>query len=102
MFFSGALSIVLALSASALAGPVNDKRTSFKSSVVEKLLTPPAGWVEVPSAQVNKDVDTITLRIHLVQQDLEKFQEMAINVSRNSIIQICNLLTIEIDCDPRT
>lgn len=92
MLFSSVFAAVLSLSSSALASPVhgahysgNDKRVSFESTVIEKLNGPPVGWVKDAEAKMNKDSEKIKLRVHLVQQDMDKFHEMAMNV-RNSYL----------------
>jgi len=101
MFFSTVFSVVLALSSTTLGGPVQEKRTSFKSSVVEKLLAPPPGWVHDPSTQVDKDASSIKLRIHLVQQDMDNFHQMAMDVCAYNTHDIWNILIIVTDCNPR-
>lgn len=87
MYFSGVVSTVLVLAVTAVAGPVQQKRSEFSSSVVEKLLAPPAGWVADPSTTFDKDEAMIKLRIHLVQNDMEKMQQLAIDVCQQTKLQ---------------
>lgn len=79
MFLLEAVSLLLALSSAVLAGP-----TGLKSSVVEALEGPPAGWTRDGSAKLNKDTSRVKLRINLVQQDMDKFHELAMNVRYGS------------------
>ena len=58
--------------------PVTDK--FVKSSVFEKLIEPPVGWVKDDAAHFDKDTATVKLRIHLVQQGMSRFHEMAMKV----------------------
>jgi len=78
------LSVVLAFSSSVLAWPTFGLRSSrdatFKSSIVAKLNGPPAGWEKDDSAKVNKDIDMVKLRIHLVQQGMSDFHDVAMKV----------------------
>jgi len=71
-------SAVLALSSTSFALPAKD--VSLKSSVREELAGPPAGWVKDESAKVNKETSTMSLMIHLVHQDMDKFHDLAMNV----------------------
>lgn len=84
MFFRTAISIALALSSTGSAfsffGSKSSRDVSFKMSVVESLAVPPAGWLLDDSTKFDKDTSTVTLRIHLVQQDMDKFHELAMNV----------------------
>ena len=52
---------------------------SFKSSVREKLVGPPTGWVEDEGVILDKS-SMMSLRIHLVHQDMDKFHELATKV----------------------
>lgn len=54
--------------------------SGLKSSVFEKLIGPPTGWVADQDAKVDKDASMIKLRIHLVQQDMQDFHDLAIKV----------------------
>jgi tripeptidyl-peptidase-1 len=71
-------SAVLALSSTSFALPAKD--ASLKSIVREELAGPPAGWVKHESAKVNKETSTMSLMIHLVHQDMDKFHDLAMNV----------------------
>jgi len=81
MFFLRSFSSVIALSTACVALPTASNGIDFKSSVVEKLSNPPAGWVRDDSAKVDKDAASITLKIHLVNQGMDKFHDLAMNVS---------------------
>jgi hypothetical protein len=48
--------------------------------VFEKLDSAPSGWARDDSAKVDKDAMSITLKIHLVNKDMDKFHELAMNV----------------------
>ncbi len=52
------------------------------SNVVEKLNAPPPGWIkdDALTALVDKDDLTMRLRFHMVQQDMDKFHDLAIKV----------------------
>lgn len=78
MYFSSAITTVLALASFAAAVPTGQ----FKRSVVESLDGPPAGWVADKNAVLDKDTGSITLRFHLVSQDMDKFHKIAMDVSR--------------------
>jgi hypothetical protein len=84
MYLLSAVSVVLSLSSSVLSSPTGNSRrdASFKSSVVEKLNGPPVGWTMDDSIEVDKDVEMVKLRIHLVQQGMDKFHDMAMKVRR--------------------
>lgn len=53
----------------------------FKKDVVEKLNAAPTGWVKDASAKLDKDSTSITLKIHLVNQDMDKFHDLAMNIA---------------------
>ncbi|TVY51388.1 Tripeptidyl-peptidase sed3 [Lachnellula cervina] len=75
---------VLAVSSSCLASPLTSSARrdgNFKGSVVESLSGPPLGWAKDESLKLNKEDMKISLRIHLVQQDMDKFHELAINIA---------------------
>jgi hypothetical protein len=82
MFLLSTLSIAFAFSSSAFASPtgLSSRDAPFKSSVVEKLNGPPAGWTKDDSIRIDKDVEMVKLRIHLVQQGMDKFHDMAMKV----------------------
>ena len=52
---------------------------SFELSIREKLGGPPRGWVEDESVDLDKN-SMMSLRIHLVHQDMDKFHQVATNV----------------------
>ncbi len=71
-------SAVLALSSTGFA--LLARNAPLKSSVREDLAGPPAGWVKDESIKVNRETSTISLSIHLVHQDMDKFHDLALNV----------------------
>ncbi|KAF1955942.1 subtilisin-like protein [Byssothecium circinans] len=73
MFPLAALSAAL-LSTRAFARPTSN-------FVIEKLESPSVGWVKDSSAYVDKDATTITLKIHLANQNMDKFHERAMNIA---------------------
>jgi tripeptidyl-peptidase I len=83
------LLVVLAVSSSSLASPTR-RDEAFKSNVVESLSGPPLGWAKDESVKLNKEDLKISLRIHLVQQDVDKFHELAINV-RNPALRLARV-----------
>ena len=88
MFLLNTLSAALALSSSALSFPFSSDSSedvTFKSSIFEKLAAPPAGWARDETVQVDKDASTVKLRIHLVQQGMEDFHDLAMKVFVNSL-----------------
>jgi tripeptidyl-peptidase-1 len=84
MFLFNTGSVLLALSSSTNAFPtfrgLFSRDEAFNSSVFEKLTSPPAGWVKDETAIIDKDASTVRLRFHLVQQDMSKFHDLAMNV----------------------
>jgi tripeptidyl-peptidase-1 len=84
MFFFNTISVLLALSSSANSfptfGALFRRDETFKSSVFEKLASPPAGWIKDETAIIDKDASTVRLRFHLVQQDMSKFHDLAMKV----------------------
>ncbi|KAF2798804.1 subtilisin-like protein [Melanomma pulvis-pyrius CBS 109.77] len=80
MFLLKSLSAAIVLSAACVALPATE-RVDFKSSVVEKLKGPPVGWVKDEAAKLDKDATSVTLKIHLVNQDMDKFHELAMNIA---------------------
>lgn len=73
MFTFKGLSVVAILAVACIALPTS-------SVVFERLESVPAGWTKDDSAQVDKDATSITLKIHLVNKDMDKFHELAMNV----------------------
>lgn len=78
MFIPHFLSAVTILAATCVARPTNSDATS--KVVVEKLEAAPVGWVKDSPAQLDKDATLITLKIHLVNADMDKFHNLAMNV----------------------
>lgn len=83
MFIPATLSVVFAIAFSASAFPAlqRDEVDFSSTSVAEKLNGPPAGWVQDDSIVFDKDASTVKLRIHLMRQGVDKFHDMAMNVS---------------------
>lgn len=63
------------------ASSSQDAGASYDSSIVESLSGPPKGWVHDDTQVVDKDAARIKLRVHLVHQDMDKFQELAMNIA---------------------
>lgn len=70
----------IALSSTAFAIPSSRENGMFKRSVRENLTSPPTGWVKDDSVEVAKETSMMSLRIHLVHQDMNKFHELVMNV----------------------
>lgn len=75
MFLVKVFSAVLAVSS------VHALPTFVKSSIFEKISTPPPGWELDETVKLDKDASVMKLRLHLVQQNKDKFYELATNVS---------------------
>jgi tripeptidyl-peptidase I len=73
MFILKSLSTVVILAAVCIARPTS-------SVVFEKLENVPAGWIKDDSARVDKDATSISLKIHLINNDMDTFHELAMNV----------------------
>jgi hypothetical protein len=84
MLFIHKLPALLALSSFSLALPSPGSHSwrdaGFKMSVFEKLAGPPVGWVKDDAAKIDKSSSQVKLRIHLVQQGMDKFHDVAIQV----------------------
>jgi tripeptidyl-peptidase-1 len=78
MYILRTVSSIAILATACVARPTNDAR--FNKAVVEKLEGPPDGWVQDASVELDKDTTSITLKVHLVNQNMEKFHELAMNV----------------------
>jgi len=90
MLYFGFIAIAF-LTGSCVARPTN-------SVVVEKLEKPPAGWIQDESTKVDKDATSITLNIHLTNQGMDKFHELAMNVRRVPSLIVASILS-QIDCN---
>ncbi|KAI3393429.1 hypothetical protein diail_4265 [Diaporthe ilicicola] len=75
-----AASVLLALASTVTSVPAWSSQNK-DSVVVESLSAPPRGWVKNETQQVDKDADRIRLRMHLVNQDMDKFEELALNIA---------------------
>lgn len=53
------------------------------SVVLEKIGESPTGWTLDPSAKTDKDATTLTLKIHLVNQRMNEFHKLALDVSQS-------------------
>jgi tripeptidyl-peptidase-1 len=74
------LSALTAIATTCLARPTS-------SVVVEKLDSAPVGWVkDGSSAALDKEATTITLKIHMVNRDMAKFHELAMNVRHSFLL----------------
>lgn len=82
MYLLSSISVLLAFSLPTFSSPTGRLRNdaTFKGSVVERLNGPPKGWVKDDSIKVDKDIEMVKLRIHLVQQGMDKFHDMAMKV----------------------
>jgi tripeptidyl-peptidase-1 len=78
------LFVVLAVSTCSIASPLSGgsarRDEAFKGGVVESLSGPPLGWAKDENVKLDKDELKISLRIHLVQQDMDKFHDLAMKV----------------------
>ncbi|MCJ1312916.1 hypothetical protein MMC25_006592 [Agyrium rufum] len=86
MYLLRALPVLCALTSSvsyafptSVSAPAADKFA--KSSVVERLTGPPEGWVKDDAARFDKDAAVVKLRIHLVQQGMDRFHDMAMKIA---------------------
>lgn len=84
MFTINTLSILLALTSSTFAVPA----PFTSSTVVESLNGPPAGWSKDESVTFDKDASIVELRINLVRQGVQEFQDLAINVRINFLFDV--------------
>jgi hypothetical protein len=75
LFVAGALSIAV--------GARPKSNPEFEKIVLEKLEAAPADWTEDLSEMVDRDATSITLKIHLMNKNMDKFHEHAMNVSTN-------------------
>ncbi|PQE08270.1 tripeptidyl-peptidase 1 precursor protein [Rutstroemia sp. NJR-2017a BVV2] len=75
MFLVKVFSAVLAVSS------VHALPTFVKSSIFEKISTPPPGWELDETVKLDKDASLMKLRLHLVQQNKDKFYELATNIA---------------------
>jgi tripeptidyl-peptidase-1 len=76
MFILRVLPVVTVLATACVARPTNE----FSKAVIEKLEAAPVGWVKDSSTELDKDSTSITLKVHLVNQDMDRFHDLAINV----------------------
>lgn len=79
MYILRVFSTATFLAAVCVARPTSD--ATFAKAVVDKLAAAPVGWVKDGSAELDKDKTSITLKVHLVNQDMDKFHDLAMNVS---------------------
>lgn len=76
-----------------IARPTNN--VNFNKAVVETLDAAPTGWVKDAAAKLDKDATSITLKIHLVNQDMDKFHDLAMNIATPGHAQYGNHLDRE-------
>jgi hypothetical protein len=100
MFGLKGISVAFALAITAVALPTS--HVDFKKTVAETVKVTPAGWVKDASQMVDKDATSITLKIHIVNKDMDKFHERAMNVSARSSKRNAGLRMIpRTGCDTR-
>ncbi|KAH8695789.1 tripeptidyl-peptidase 1 precursor [Phaeosphaeriaceae sp. PMI808] len=75
--------------------PLTVRDVDFKSSVVEKIANPPVGWSKDDTAKIDKDATSVTLKIHLVNQDMDKFHNLAMNIATPGHAEYGNHLSHE-------
>ena len=63
--------VAVAVAVFAVAHPTS--HLDFEKSIVETLKATPSGWIKDASEAVDKDATSITLKIHLVNKDMDKF-----------------------------
>jgi hypothetical protein len=80
MFVLKSLSVAVAVCITAVAHPTS--HVDFEKTIAEKLAVAPTDWIQDASEKVDKDATSITLKIHLVNKDMDKFHEHAMNVSQ--------------------
>jgi tripeptidyl-peptidase-1 len=78
MYILRTVSSLVILATACAARPTSDAK--LNKAVVEKLEGPPDGWVQDASVELDKDTTSITLKVHLVNQNMEKFHDLAMNV----------------------
>ncbi|KAH3995425.1 hypothetical protein HBH61_155540 [Parastagonospora nodorum] len=93
MYTHQVLSWVALLATACVARPTSD--VDFSKAVVEKLDAAPVGWVKDASANLDKDSTSITLKVHLVNKDMEKFHDLAMNIATPGHAQYGNHLDHE-------
>ncbi|KAJ4300820.1 hypothetical protein N0V90_002908 [Kalmusia sp. IMI 367209] len=76
-----------------LVSACNARPTS--SVVFEKIESSPAGWVLDDSAKLDKDAASITLMVHLVNQGMDKFHKLAMDIATPGHAQYGNHLDYE-------
>jgi hypothetical protein len=82
MFVLKGLFVAVALTVTVLARPTS--QIDFEKSIVEVLKEAPPGWNKDASQNVEKDATSITLKIHVVNKNMDEFHEHATNVSTHS------------------
>jgi tripeptidyl-peptidase-1 len=84
MFLRQSVLLFLAIASPIVCSPtfgIASKKYGEESKVVEKLSAPPEGWVKDAEAKIDKEKLLIKLRIHLTHRDMDKFHDLAMNVS---------------------
>lgn len=78
MLLLNAFSAAVAVASSVAALKI--PRLSDSGRVSEKLNGPPTGWAVDDSSPIDKERSMIKLRVQLVQQNMDIFHELAMNV----------------------
>jgi hypothetical protein len=78
MYIPRLVSVATILATVCIARPASN--VDFSKAIVEKLEAAPPGWIKDSSVKLDKDSTSVTLRVHLVNQDMDKFHDLAMNV----------------------
>lgn len=101
MAFLRNLSLFLAIQCSALAFPTSENVArggeTFKTSIFEKLTSPPKGWSRDEAATIDKNASEIKLRIHLVQPNMSNLHELAVKVFRAVSLALNDFCIIKVE-----
>jgi hypothetical protein len=101
MFVLKGLSVAVALAVTVVARPA--PQIDFEKSIVEVLKEAPTGWDKDASQNVEKDATYITLKIHVVNKNMDKFHEHATNASTHSRKRhVEHILMSYTGCDTRS
>jgi hypothetical protein len=86
--------------AALLLGACNALPTN--SVVLEKIESSPSGWTLDPAANEDKESTTLTLKVHLVNQGMNDFHKLALDVRKYPSVSRCApWLNEHADCDSR-
>ncbi len=81
MWFIKALSASSALLTVCVALPTTGTDFKTKRSIIQKHEDAPNGWTKDDTAYLDKDATSVTLRIHLVNENMDRFHSHAMNVN---------------------